>query len=249
MTVRAGSAPCCCGSFKAEIPAHSRTWTIARRVLFIERMSHRLRFPAVVLPWLTGVALLLGTEAIAAQQSSQTSALETNISPVGAAPLVAACRHETERRAAPAKGLHSVQWDKTAQPEVMRSQSGTRVITRVSLVGRARSGDDWVPIMAQCEVDKGRPVVVSLDLAPRALPGIGLDLSGITSPPEVPAQPEATLPSFPPSPPRRDPPEPSGSSTIAPTLRKTTPDLPPTINKRQDFLHDHRFGFELQTPF
>jgi hypothetical protein len=215
----------------------------------IESMSRRSRFAPVVLPWLTGAALLLSAGAIAAQQAPQTSAVETDMSSARAAPLVAACRNEAEKRAAAAKGVHSVQWNKTAPPEVTRSPSGTGVTTRVSLAGWARSGDDWVAITAQCAFDKGRPAVVSLDLAPIALSAAGLDLSGIAPLPDVPAQTEAALPSLSRSPPRTDPPEASGASTVTPTLRKTTPDLPPTITKGQDFLHDHRFGIELQTPF
>jgi hypothetical protein len=214
----------------------------------METPFHRLRCPSVVLPWLTGVALLLGTEAIAAQQLSQSNAVETDISSAWAARLVSACRNEA-KRAAPAKRLHSVQWDKTADPEVMRSKNGARVIAHVSLAGRARSGDDWVPIKAQCEFDKDRPAVVSFDLAPTSLAGVGLNLSGITTLPQVPAQPEATLPSFSRAPPPKDSPKASGSSTIAPTLHEARPDLPPTTDKGQDFLHDHRFGIELRTPF
>lgn len=210
----------------------------------MQTMFHRLRSLPVVLPWLAGVVLFFGTEASAAQQSSQTRAVETDISSARSARVVSVCRNEAERQAAPEKGLHSVQLDKTAHPEVMRSQSGTRDITHMSLAGWARSGNDWVPITAQCEFDKGRPAVVSLDLA---LSAAGLDLSGIGKLPEAPARPEATFPSFSRSPPRTDPSEASGSSTIVPTLRET--DLPPYLNKGQDFLHDHQFGIELRKPF
>jgi hypothetical protein len=212
-------------------------------------MFHRLRFASVVLPWLTGAALLLGMDAIAAQQSSPTSAVETDISSARSAPFVTACRNEAERQTASAKGLHSVQWDKTAHPEVMRLQSGSGVATRVSLGGWARSDDGWIPIKAQCEFDKDRPAVVFVDLAPTPLPAAGLDLSAISTLPEALPQPEAILPSSSPSPLPTDPPEASGSSTIAPTLRGSRPDLPPTSDKGQDFLHDHRFGVELRTPF
>jgi hypothetical protein len=213
----------------------------------METTFHRLRCLSVVLTWLTGAALLLGTEAIAAQQLSQTNPVEIGISSARAARLVSACRNEAERRAAPAKTLHSIQWG--TNPEVMRSQNGTRTITRVSLAGRARSGDDWVPIKARCEFDKDRLAVVSLDLAPTSPPGVALNLSVVTTLPYVPAQPDPTLPSFFRSPPPTDPPEARGSSTIAPTLHETRPDLPPTTDKGQDFLHDHRFGIELRTPF
>jgi hypothetical protein len=208
-------------------------------------MSHRSRVAGLVVLWLAGMALPMGAQAVAEQRSSTTSAVETKISPAAAAPHVSACRNEAVKQAAPAKGLHSVQWDKTAQPEVTKSRSGMHV----SVAGRARSSDGWVPLTAQCEFDRGRLAAVALDLAPALPPGVGLDLSGITPPPQVPTGPEAPSSSGSPWSPRTDPPETSGSSTIVPTLRETRPDLPPTINKRQDFLHDHQFGFRLRTPF
>jgi hypothetical protein len=188
----------------------------------------------------------MGVEAVAEQRSSTTSAVETKISPAAAAPHVSACRNETVNQAAPAKGLYSVQWDKTAQPEVTKSRIGTRVIMHVSVAGRARSSDGWVPLTAQCEFDRGRLAAVALDLAPALPPGVGLNLSGITPPPEVPTGSEA--PSSPGSPwsPRTDPPETSGSSTIVPTLRETRPDLPPTINKRQKARFSARSPVRLQ---
>jgi hypothetical protein len=217
---------------------------LARRA-HMEAMVHRLRFPPAVLLWLTGMVVFLGTETTAAQQSSETNAVERNISSARSARLVSACRNEAERQAAPTKGWHSLQWDNTEHPEITRSD-GPRVDAQVSLAGWARSGMSWVSIKAHCAFERGRPAVVSLDLM---LSGMGLDLSGITTVPQVPTQPEATLRSFSQSPPSTDPPETSGSSTIAPTLHETRPDLPPTIDKRQDFIHDHRFGIELRTPF
>src|ERR1700730_14066566 len=150
-------------------------------------MSHRSRVAGLVLFWLAGMALPMGAQAVAEQRSSTTSAVETKISPAAAAPLVSACRNEAVKQAAPAKGLHSVQWDKTAQPEVTKSRSGMHV----SVAGRARSSDGWVPLTAQCEFDRGRLVAVALDLAPALPPGVGLDLSGITPPPQVPTGPQA----------------------------------------------------------
>jgi hypothetical protein len=211
-------------------------------------MSHRPPVAGLVVLCLAGMALPMGAKALAEQRSSTTSAVETKISPAAAAPHVSACRNEAVKQAAPAKGLYSVQWDKTAQPEVTKSRSGLRVIMHVSVAGRARSSDGWVPLTAQCEFDRGRLAAVALDLAPALPPGVGLNLSGITPPPEVPTEPGASPPGSPWSS-RTDPPETSGSSRIVPTLRETRPDLPPTINKRQDFLHDHQFGFRVQTPF
>jgi hypothetical protein len=211
----------------------------------METMFHRLRFSPAVLLWLTGTVVFLGTDTIAAQQSSETSVVETNVSSARSAHLVSACRDEAERQAARTKGWHSLQWDNTKDPEITRSD-GPRVDAQVSLGGWARSGMSWVPIKAHCAFDQGRPAVVSLDLMRSEM---GLDLSEITTVPQVPMQPEAMLRSFSQSSPSTDPPEASGSSTVAPTLHETRPDLPPTTDKRQDFIHDHRFGIELRTPF
>ena len=210
-------------------------------------MFHLLRSAPFVLPWLTVAALVWGTQAFAGQPSSKESP-EIKASSGGSASLISACRNEAETQAAPPKRLHSVRWDKTAQPEVVRTRDGPHVVTRVSLTGWARSDDAWVPIAAQCGFEKGRPAFVSLDLAPPSRAAGGLDLSGITTLPKVPVRPEAALPSLSEPPPPTDPPEASGSSTIGPIFRET-PSLPPYLNKEQDFLHDHRFGIELRAPF
>lgn len=215
---------------------------------YMETMFHRMRSAPVVLPWLTIAALAWGTEAAAAQPSSKTSP-EIDISPARSASLISTCRNEAERRAAPPKGLHSVRWDETAHPQVMRAQTGANVVARVSLAGWARSGDDWVPIAVHCKFEKGQRAVVSVDRALVPPDGRGLDLSRIPTLPEAPARPDAKLPSISELPALKGPPsEANGSSTIAPTFQETTP-VPPYLNKGQDFLHDHRFGIELRAPF
>jgi len=227
--------------------AFSSTWTSARRAQ-METMFHRMRCLPCILPGLVASTLALGSEAVAAQSSSQASTVEIKISSTRSAVLVSACRREAERQAAPAKDLHSIRWDKTAQPKVAGSRSGSRVSESVSLAGWARSGDDWVPITAQCRFDSDRQGVASVDLT-QAPPGRGgLDLSGISTLPQLPTEPEATLPSASAPSPPADPPGTSGSSTIAPIFQATPPPAP-YINKDQDFLHDHRFGIELRAPF
>jgi len=56
------------------------------------------------------------------------------------------------------------------------------------------------------------------------------------------------LPSAPAPPSAADPSTARGSATLAPIFQETPPPAP-YINKDQDFLHDHRFGIELRTPF
>ena len=98
--------------------------------------------------------------------------------------------------------------------------------------------------------DKGRQAIVSLDSAPLPRHPAGLDLSGITPLLKTPAQPEPTSRSSSLSSSRTDLPEESGSSSIEPILRKIPSDVvPPTLYKGENFLRDHRFGVELQTPF
>jgi hypothetical protein len=189
----------------------------------------------------------LTAETLAAQQSPTASMVETKTSIPRVASLVAACRDDAERQAVLAAQRHPVRWDEKAQPTVTTSQSGARAITRVSVAGWARYGDDWVPIIARCEFDKGRPAV-SLDLAPAPLPKVHLDLSGIAPLPASPAEPRPALPSLSLASPATDPPATSGSS-LAPTLGKTPSEVPPALNKDQDFLHHHWFGVELHTPF
>jgi hypothetical protein len=210
-------------------------------------MGYLLRSATSVSPWLTGIALLLASGTLAAQQSPPTSAIETKTSIPRVTSLVSVCRKAAERRAVAAEQSHPVRWNETARPKVTRSGSGARASTHISLAGWARYGDDWVPIVARCDFNKGSPVV-SLDLAPAPLPRPPLDLSGITPPPESPGQLRPTLPSISLSSPPTDPPASSGSS-LAPTLGKTPSEVPPAINKDQDFLHHHWFGVELQTPF
>jgi hypothetical protein len=210
-------------------------------------MGYLLRFCATVSPGLTGIALLLASGTLAAQQSPTASQVETRTSIPHLASLVSACRSDAERQAASADRRHPLRWDEQAQPRVTRSQSGPRAITRVALAGWARYGDDWVPIIARCEFDKGRPAV-SLDLAPAPLPRVHLDLSGIAPLPASPGERRPTLPAISLASPQPDPPATSGSS-LAPTLGKTPSGVPPAISKDQDFLHHHWFGVELQTPF
>ena len=230
--------------------AHARMLELdATRAAHMDRMLHRLRCPSLVLPCLMAVAVLLGARSSVAQPSPQPSTVGIKISLARSVPLVSACRNEAERQGASTKGLHSIEWDQTAHAEVMRSRSGSRVLSRASLTGWARSGRNWVPIIAQCKFDKGRPAVVSLEFQPTPLSGEGLDLSGISTLPEALAQPEAPLPSFPEPPPPTDPPEASTSSTTIAPIFQETPPVPPSITKDQDFLHDHRFGIELRTPF
>ena len=205
-------------------------------------MGYLLRFCATVSPSLTGIALVLTSGALAAQQSPATSMVEIQNSIPHVAALVSACREEAEKR-----GRHALRWDAAARPQVTRSRSGARAVTEVSVSGWARDGDDWVPIVARCTFDNGRPAV-SLALVPAPLPKVHLDLSGIAPPPDSPGEPQPTLPSLSLSPPATDPPATSGSS-LAPTLGKTPSEVPPAINKDQDFLHHHWFGVELHTPF
>ncbi len=212
----------------------------------METMFHRMRTLPLILPWLTGATSVLASAAIAGQSPSQASSVE--ISPARSAVLVSACRSEAEKQAVPARGLHAIRWDKAAPPEVTGSRSRSRVLASVSLAGWALSGDDWVPITAQCRFDGDRRGVASVDVLAAPLAGRGLDLSGITTLSELPAQPGATLPSDSAAPPPSDPSKTSGSPTLAPIFQQTAPPAP-YINKDQDFLHDHRFGIELRTPF
>jgi hypothetical protein len=206
-------------------------------------MGYLLRFCVAVSPGLTGIALLLVSGTLAAQQSPATT-VQTKTPAAHVAALVSACRDDAERQAVSGQPLR---WNEKAQPLVTTSRSGARAITRISVAGWARHGDDWVPIIARCEFDKGRPAV-SLDLAPAPLPRVHLDLSGIAALPASPSEPRPTLPSISLSSPATDPPASSGSS-LAPTLGKTPSGVPPAINKDQDFLHHHWFGVELHTPF
>lgn len=203
-----------------------------------------LPWSRAIMPWLAGVALLLVGEAMAAQQSP-ASADGTTVSISRLDPMVSACRTEAARRAALADQLHPVRWDETARPKVRRLKSGARAVVQVSIDGWARHGDDWVPIIARCQFDNGRPVV-SLDVAPSPVSGQRLDLSGIAPLASDPAEPVATTPTI--SPPPTDPPATSGSS-LAPTLGKTPLEAPPPAYKNQDFLHRHWFGVELQSQF
>jgi len=214
----------------------------------LEITLHRMRFSLCLLPGLVAVALAWGSAAIAAQSPAQASAVEIKISPARSALLVSACRSEAERQAAPPRGLHSIRWEKTAHPEVAGSRNGSRVFERISLAGWARSGDDWVPITVRCRFDSERPGVASIDLTPAAPVGGGLDLSGISVLPQLPTQPQAALPSVSEPPSAADPSTARGSATLAPIFQETPPPAP-YINKDQDFLHDHRFGIELRTPF
>jgi hypothetical protein len=120
-------------------------------------------------------------------------------------------------------------------------------MARISIAGRARYGDAWIPITARCAFDKGRLAALSLEVAPTPRPR--LDLSGIRPLPAALAPPDATsrAPSL--SSPQADSADPSGSSTITPTLQQTPSNAPPAIEKDQDFMRDHWFGFELQKPF
>jgi len=208
-------------------------------------MGYLLRFCATVSPWLAGTALFLASGTLAAQQSPTTSTVETRTSIPRIASLVSACRDEAEKQAVSAR--HPLRWDAAAEPRVTRAPNGDRAETEVSVAGRARYGDDWVPIIVRCTFDRGR-MDVSLALAPAPLPKLHLDLSGIAPPPAPADETQPTLPAISLSSPPSDAPATSGSS-LAPTLGKTPSGIPPAINKDQDFLHHHWFGVELHTPF
>jgi hypothetical protein len=220
------------------------SWLFTRGVVLL-LMGYLLRFCTTVSPWVAGTALFLTSGTLAAQQSRATSTVEIQTSIPRVASLVSACRDEAEKQAVSAR--HPLRWDAAARPQVTRERSGARAIADVSIAGWARYGDDWVPIIARCAFDKGRPVV-SLALVPAPLPKVHLDLSGIAPLPDSPGEPQPTLPAISLSSPPTDPPATSGSS-LAPTLGKTPSEVPPAINKDQDFLHHHWFGVELHTPF
>jgi hypothetical protein len=208
-------------------------------------MGYLLRFCATVSPWLAGIALFLASGTLVAQQSPATSTVETKALIPSVASLVSACRGEAETQGVSAH--HPLRWDGAAQPQVTRLRSAAHAMTDVSVAGWARYGDDWVPIVARCAFDKGRPVV-SLEVAPAPPPKMHLDLSGIAPLPASPGDSQPTLPAISLSTPPTEPPATSGSS-LAPTLGKTPSGVPPAFNKDQDFLHRHWFGVELNTPF
>ncbi|HZB93986.1 MAG TPA: hypothetical protein VE397_21235, partial [Stellaceae bacterium] len=94
-------------------------------------MGYLWRSPAAIMPWLAGVALLLASASIEAQQSPPASAVATTTSIVRLDPLVWACRSEAARRAALGKEVHQVRWDETAPPKVTRRNSGVRAVVQV----------------------------------------------------------------------------------------------------------------------
>jgi hypothetical protein len=180
-----------------------------------------------ILPWLA----LAGAPAFAAEASATTDK---------AAASLAVCQKAAEHQASAAKGWNSVEWTE-AGPE-----NGSK--TRIALSGRARTATGWTAFTARCELDKHHRATVTLDPEPlRPVQARTLDLSSAAAvpPPPKPAAPLPLSPAL--SEPSTS--ENSGSSQLKGTLSEIRPDIPTAPLKKQDFLHDHRFGIKLETPF
>ncbi len=180
-----------------------------------------------ILPWLA----LAGGPSFAAEVSVTTDK---------AAASLAACQKAAEQQATATKGWSSVEWTEGG-PE-----NGTK--RGIALSGRARTATGWTAFTARCELDKHHRATATLDPEPlRPLRARTLDLSPAAAvpPPPKPA-PELLL-----SPALSEPStsENSGSSQLKGTLSEIRPDIPTAPLKKQDFLHDHRFGIKLETPF
>lgn len=154
----------------------------------------------------------------------------------------AACRADAGQRARSAMRLDPVEW--LAGPaEARAAQGDAAAMTRVEIVGRARSAGGWIRLTAKCTYVKDRPAAISLNVQPLAL-----DLSGIARLPQPANQLEANAPTSPSSSPGSGSSEANPSVQLKPSLREVPVD-PLTIGKRQDFLKDHVLGIKLQTPF
>ena len=178
-----------------------------------------------ILPWLA----LAGGPAFAA---------EAAVTADKSGALIAACQKAAEHEATAAKGWNSVEWTE-AGPE-----NGAK--TRIALSGRARTATGWTAFTARCELDKHRRASATLDPEPpRPLHARTLDLSAAIPPPPKPR------PDLPLSPALSEPSasESNGSSQVKGTLSEIRPDIPTAPLKKQDFLHDHRFGIKIETPF
>ena len=138
--------------------------------------------------------------------------------------------------------LDPVEW--LAGPaEARAAQGDAAAMTRVEIVGRARSAGGWIRLTANCTYAKDRPAAISLNVQPLAL-----DLSGIARLSQPAKQLEANAPTLPSSSPGSGSSEANPSVQLKPSLREVPVD-PLTIGKRQDFLKDHVLGIKLQTPF
>jgi hypothetical protein len=184
--------------------------------------DRRFLLGLVILPWLT----LAGGPAFAAEISVTTEA------------SVAACQKAAEHQATAAKGWDSVEWTET-RPE-------NEAKTRIALSGRARTATGWTAVTARCELDKRHRATATLDPEPlRPSRTRTLDLSPAAA---VPASPTAASP-LAPALSDRGTSESSGSSQLRGTLSEIRPDIPTAPLKKQDFLHDHRLGIKIETPF
>lgn len=182
-----------------------------------------------ILPWLA----LAGGSSFAA---------ETSVTANKSDAMVAACQKAAEHQATALKGWNSVEWTEG------QHENGAK--TRIALSGRARTATGWTAFTARCELDKHHRASATLDPEPvRPAHSRPLDLSPAAAVP-TPPKPAPPLPLSPTlSEPERSTNEGSGSSQLKGTLSEIRPDIPTAPLKKQDFLHDHRFGIKLETPF
>jgi hypothetical protein len=200
-------------------------------------MSDRMMNPARLL-WLA----LAGPLWLGALLAAGPSAAEPQDARARVLGVDAACHADAWQRARSAMRLDSVEW--LAGPaEARAAQGDAAAVTRVEIVGRARSAGGWIRLTANCTYAKDRPAAISLNVQPSAL-----DLSGITSLPQPPKRPGANVATSASSSPGSGSSEASPSVQLKPSLREVPVD-PLTISKRQDFLKDHVLGIKLQTPF
>jgi len=189
----------------------------------------------MVLPWL----VLAGSQSFAAEGSAPQTGAGTTVSTQSAA-SIAACEKAAEHQAAEAKGWHSgVEW---TEARVDSDAKG-----RVTLSGRAQTATGWTAFTARCEFDKHHRASASLDPEPvRPTRGRTIDLSAAGA---VPAPKPARVLPLSPDLSDRSTNENSGSSQVKGTLSEIRPDIPTAPLKKQDFLHDHRLGIKIDTPF
>ena len=181
---------------------------------------------------------LAGHLSFAAEGSASQAGTGTVVAIIPA-PSVAACQKAAEHQAIEAKGWDSVEWTEARQEDDPKG--------RIALSGRARTATGWTAFTARCELDKRRRATATLDPEPVRPPrGRTIDLSavGVAPPPNV----AGTVP-LAPTLSGRGTDEASGSSQLKGTFSEIKPDIPTAPLKKQDFLHDHRLGIKIETPF
>ena len=178
--------------------------------------------------------------------------------------VVAACRAESGREALADRSFDLVEWSEAPGAVAVRRikpESGQQKLQRVEVSGRLHAArplpgnDGWIRFQARCDFVKGHEVALSVDIERQLLPQINVGLPRATEGGAVGVKPPApefqAAPAGGPKAGAALPPNfqlPPLFGVLKPTVAEVPYELPVT-RRQDDFMYNHQFGVQLNTPF